>query len=80
MTNKDPRLQIKPVYDLRVTAEQPLPIGALQLGNSPTDRLKPETVRNQNQLGFRPDGSAFEVDLWAFRETDIPEQSFDDWF
>ena len=80
VTNSDPRLQIKPVYDLRVTDDQPLPIGALQLGASTSDRLKPEKVRNRNQLGFRPNGDAFEVDLWSFQEANPPNQSFGDWF
>lgn len=85
VANEDPRLQIKPVYDLRQTDEQPLPAGALSLGASPIDRLKPEMVRERVQLGFRPNGDAFAVDLHAFNEHDLFDdagkpRTFDNWF
>ncbi len=85
VANEDPRLQIKPVYDLRQTDEQPLPAGAVSLGVSPVDRLKPEMVRERVQLGIRPDGGAFAVDLHAFNEHDLfddagDRRTFDTWF
>ena len=85
VANEDPRLQIKPVYDLRQTQWQPLPAGAVSLGLNPVDRLKPEMVRERVQLGFRPDGSAFAVDLHAFNEHDLFDdvgnrRTFGTWF
>lgn len=81
IANEDPRLQIKPVYDLRQTDQQPFPVGALSLGMSPADRLKPEMIRERVQLGFRPNGSAFAVDLHAFNEYNIGDHyTFDTWF
>jgi len=85
VANEDPRLQIKPVYDLRQTELQPLPAGAVSLGVSPIDRLKPEMVRERVQLGFRPNGDAFAVDLHAFNEHNLFDdtgkaRTFDNWF
>lgn len=85
LDGKSDYLKIKPVYDLRVSEDQVRPLGAVSLGGSLEERIKPETIRSQNQLGIRPDGRAFEVDLWAFSETDLthPDGSpltFDDWF
>ena len=85
VANEDPRLQIKPVYDLRQVESQPLPAGAVSLGISPADRLKPELVRERVQLGFRADGGAFAVDLHAFNEHDLYDdagqrRAFDTWF
>ena len=84
LANETELVQIKPVYDLRVNEMQPLAPGAVALSSTIESRLKPEHVRSQNQLGFRPNGEAFEVDLWAFSETDLTHdgvpQTFDDWF
>jgi len=84
LANQTDVLQIKPVYDLRATDRQPLPQGAIALSSTIQTRLKPEEVRSQYQLGFRPDGSAFEVNLWAFTESNLLEngvaQRFEEWF
>lgn len=85
LANETEIVQIKPVYDLRINDQQPLAIGAVSLSNVIEARLKPETIRSQKQLGFRTNGDAFEVDLWAFSETNLHHDSgapqiFEDWF
>lgn len=84
IANETEVVQIKPIYDLRIHEMQPLAPGAIALSDTIEGRLKPERIRSQNQLGFRPNGEAFEVDLWAFSETDLKHdgmpQTFDDWF
>ncbi|HEX8763333.1 MAG TPA: hypothetical protein VF733_06290 [Candidatus Saccharimonadales bacterium] len=84
IANETEVVQIKPIYDLRIHEMQSLAPGAIALSDSIEGRLKPERIRSQNQLGFRPNGEAFEVDLWAFSETDLKHngmpQTFDDWF
>lgn len=85
LKNEDPRLQIKPVYDLRVSEQQPIPDGALTLGGSVADRLKHEMVRQRMQLGIRTDGRAFAVDLHNFSEHDLLDENdqpcmFSGWF
>lgn len=64
-------IKIKPVYDLRATAEQVPVFGAISLGNTIKDRVKPEEVRDRYQLGVRTNGRAFEVDLYNFSEADL---------
>lgn len=78
LTENDERLKIKPVYDLRISQQQPFPEGAISIGDIKT-RLKVQPVRDQLQLGFRPDGRGFAVDLAGFREIELGS-TFDSWF
>lgn len=83
LTGLDPRLQIKPVYDLRVQVSQPVVVGAKSLGDSIETRCKSDQARSRHQLGFRPSGQAMHVDMWGFTEEDIQhsgQRTFEDWF
>lgn len=84
LAGKTDILTIKPVYDLRVEEAQPLTPGAIALSGAIETRLKREETRDRRQLGFRTNGNAFAVDMWAFSETDLyhghAPQTFADYF
>jgi len=70
LAGEDPRLAYKDVYDLRAEAGLPKPKGSKDLG-APGLRYHHQDVRDQFQLGFHADGTAFLVDMAAFGQHDL---------
>lgn len=69
------RVAFKPIYDLGTATGTPTPVaGALPLTDRSGTRNKPTPeTRPRIQYGIRPDGRLFEVDLYAFTETDLSD-------
>lgn len=73
-TLDDPqRVAFKRIYDLGTASGAPSPLpGAVNVTDASGERNKPTPqTRPRIQYGIRPDGRLFEVDLYAFTETDL---------
>lgn len=77
-TLADERLvAFKPIYDLGTATGTPTPVtGAIDVTDTSGQRNKPTPEdRSNRQYGIRPDGRLFEVDMYAFTETDLIDES-----